>query len=238
MLVIEHEPAAGLGLVGEWLTDVGLLLRLCRPYRGDVIPAAVEADGLLVLGGSVGPQDDDVAPWLPDTRALLRSAVADGVPIWGICLGAQLLAVALGGEVRRGEHGPEAGVLSLRVVADEDPLFHGVGPEPAALQFHQDAITRLPEGAVLLASSATYANQAFRVGACAWAVQFHPEVTSEVVGAWASRYPHVVTDARRDPETVVAELASRQQELEDIWAPVARRWAAEVRRHAGLGAAP
>jgi GMP synthase (glutamine-hydrolysing) len=237
VLVIEHEPAAGPGLVGGWLTGEGLELVVCRPYLGEAVPSRVEADGLLVLGGSVGPNDDDVAPWLPATRALLRAAVADEVPTWGICLGAQLMAVALGGEVQRGENGPEAGVLELDVDDVDDALFGALPDRPSALQFHQDAITRLPEGSTLLASTPAYVNQAFRVGSCAWAVQFHPEVTADIVQAWARHYSHVVTDGGRDSDEVVAELAERQGELAQTWAPVARRWAAEVRRRVAAVAA-
>lgn len=232
VLVIEHEPTAGPGRVGQWLSAEGVVLEICRPYAGEAVPERLEADGLLVLGGSVGPQDDAVAPWLPATRALLRRAVQDAVPTWGICLGGQLLATALGGDVRRGASGPEAGVLALDVDAGDDPVFGGVPARTYALQFHQDAVTRLPEGAVRLASSSAYENQAFRVGSCAWAVQFHPEVTTEDVQVWARAHSHLVTDGGRDGDQVVEELAARQNKLEQTWAPVTRRWAAQVRKRA------
>ncbi len=230
VLVIEHEPAAGPGRVGQWLSADGVVLEICRPYAGEMVPERVEADGLLVLGGSVGPRDDVVAPWLPATRALLRRAVEDAVPIWGICLGGQLLAAALGGDVRRGLSGPEVGVLALDVDAGDDPVFGGLPARTYALQFHQDAITRLPEGAVRLAGNSAYENQVFRVGSCAWAVQFHPEVTTEDVQGWARAYPHVVAVGGRDVVQVVDELTARQDELEQTWAPVTRRWAAQVRQ--------
>lgn len=232
VLVIEHEPAAGPGRVGQWLSAEGVVLKICRPYAGEAVPERVEADGLLVLGGSVGPHDDVVAPWLPATRALLRRAVQDAVPTWGICLGGQLLAAALGGDVGRGASGPEVGVLALDVDAGDDPVFGGLPARTYALQFHQDAITRLPEGAVRLASNSRYENQVFRVGSCAWAVQFHPEVTTEDVQVWARAYSHVVTDGGRDGDQVGEELAARQDELEQTWAPVTRRWAEQVRKRA------
>ena len=232
VLVIEHQPAAGPGRVGQWLSAEGVVLEICRPYAGEAVPERVDADGLLVLGGSVGPHDDVVAPWLPATRALLRSAVQDAVPTWGICLGGQLLAVALGGDVQRGASGPEVGVLAVDVNAGDDPLFEGLPARTYALQFHQDAITRLPEGSVRLAGNSAYENQAFRVGSCAWAMQFHPEVTTEDVQVWARDYSNVATDGGRDGDQVVAELAARQDELEQTWAPVTRRWAAQVRKRA------
>jgi GMP synthase (glutamine-hydrolysing) len=232
VLVIEHELAAGPGRVGQWLSAEGVVLEICRPYAGETVPEWVKADGLLVLGGSVGPEDDVFAPWLPATRALLRRAVQDAVPTWGICLGGQLLAAALGGDVRRGANGPEVGVLALDVDAGDDPVFGGLPARTYALQFHQDAVTRLPEAAVRLASNSAYENQVFRVGSCAWGVQFHPEVTTEDVQVWARDYPHVVTAGARDGDQVVEELAARQDELEQTWAPVTRRWAAQVRKRA------
>lgn len=232
VLVIEHEPAAGPGRVGQWLSADGVVLQICRPYEGESIPQRVDADGLLVLGGSVGPQNDQVAPWLPATRALLRRAVLDAVPTWGICLGGQLLATALGGDVRTGVSGPEVGVLALHIDAGDDPVFGGLPATACALQFHQEAVTCLPEGAVRLASSSAYENQAFRVGSNAWAVQFHPEATTEDVRVWARDDFYLVTRGGRESDQVVAELAARQDELEETWAPVTRRWAAQVRKRA------
>lgn len=232
VLVIEHEPAAGPSRVGRWLSDAGVVLDICRPYAGDAVPERVEADGLLVLGGSVGANDDVDAPWLPATRALLRRAVEGAVPTWGICLGGQLLAVALGGDVRLGASGPETGVLALDIDAGDDPVFGELPSRTYAPQFHQDAVTRLPDGAVRLAGNSVYENQAFRVGPCAWGVQFHPEVTADDVQDWAREYPQVVIDGGRDGDQIVAELAARQDELEQTWAPVTRRWAAQVRKRA------
>jgi GMP synthase (glutamine-hydrolysing) len=225
VLVIEHEQAAGDSLVGQWLRDAGVQLEVCRPYAGDAVPQRVDADGLLVLGGAMGALEDDVAPWLPGVRSLLRHAVADEVPTWGICLGAQLLVAALGGEVVRGPVGPEVGVTGLTLDAGDDPVF---GPMPRlvqAVQFHQDSVSRLPAGATLLASSSLYANQVFRVGACAWGVQCHPEVTASQVADWTREESMLLDAAGVNAQDVVQQVRARQSELEALWAPVARRWA-------------
>ena len=232
VLVIEHEQGAGDSLVGRWLRDAGVKLEVCRPHAGDQVPGRVDADGLLVLGGAMGALEDDVAPWLPAVRSLLRRAVRDEVPTWGICLGAQLLVVALGGEVVRGPSGPEVGVVGLELDADDDPVF---GPMPGmakAVQFHQDSVSRLPRGATLLASSHLYANQVFRVGACAWGVQCHPEVTASQVAEWTREESALLDAAGVDARCVVQEVRARQPELEALWAPVARRWAALVQARA------
>jgi len=126
--------------------------------------------------------DDEVAPWLPATRALLATAVDDGVPTLGICLGAQLLAVAAGGEVARGAAGPELG-LGTVTVHEPDALLEA-GPL-TVVQWHNDTVTRLPDDAALLASSDRYEVQALRVGEVAWGLQFHIEATPEMVAEWA-----------------------------------------------------
>lgn len=227
VLVVENEPAAGPGKVGDWLLAEGIELEICRPYAGDPVPVELEAAGLLVLGGSVGPHDDQDAPWLPAVRELLRTAVRQQVPTWGICLGAQLLAVALGGRAERGANGSEVGVQPLQIDSTDDPLFRELPTTAYALQFHQEAVTRLPEGAVLLASNEAYQNQAFRIGACAWGVQFHPEVSTSQVQTWDRLYPQVGAQSQGHPQIEV-----EQSQLDDTWAQVSKRWAAQIWQHA------
>lgn len=227
VLVIENEPAAGPGKVGDWLMDEGIELEICRPYAGDPIPDDLKVDGLLILGGSVGPHDDVDAPWLPALRELLRTAVSQAVPTWGICLGAQLLAVALGGTAERGANGSEVGIQPLRIGPTDDPLFKDLPAEAYALQFHQEAVTRLPTGAVLLASNDAYQNQAFRIGDCAWGVQFHPEVSTSQVQTWDHLYPEVGAQGQGREEVKI-----EQSQLDSTWAQVSKRWAEQIRTHA------
>ena len=133
----------------------------------------------------MGANDDDVAPWLPHERALLREAVSREIPTLGICLGGQLLAAANGGRVRASPEQAEIGaqLVAKRTAAATDPLFGPLPITPDVLQWHYDAITVLPAGAVHLASSPVCENQAFRLGRLAWGVQFHIETTPELVRA-------------------------------------------------------
>src|SRR5438445_4383917 len=108
-LVVQHTAGEGLGNLLAWLPAVGLDVHPIHPYLGHRVPPSVEGDALIVLGGPMGAYDDDVAPWLPSVRSLLNTAVDDGVPTLGICLGAQLLAAARGGRVVRCDAGPEMG---------------------------------------------------------------------------------------------------------------------------------
>lgn len=183
-LIVQHTAGEGLGWLADWLPAVGVDVHPIHPYLGHRLPATVEGDALVVLGGPMGANDDAQARWLPGVRDLLSSAVEDGVPTLGICLGAQLLAVAQGGEVRRGEAGPERGFSEVTVSAADELFDEGVLP---TVQWHYDEVTRLPDGAVLLGSTELYRNQAFRVGDLAWGVQFHPEARPDMVARWAEQ---------------------------------------------------
>ncbi|WP_405996762.1 type 1 glutamine amidotransferase [Streptomyces sp. NBC_00829] len=115
VLIVEHEDGTGPAQVGERLTQLGLVVEVCRPWAGGLLPPSLDPyDGLLVLGGSMGPYDEERAPWLPTVRELLRSAVAQDLPTLGICLGMELSPVACGppvacgGEVRHAAR-PEVG---------------------------------------------------------------------------------------------------------------------------------
>jgi GMP synthase-like glutamine amidotransferase len=228
VLVVQHEASTGPGRVGEWLTDAGLELDVCHPYAGDPVPAsAAEADALLVLGGAMGPDEDVRFPWLPATRDLLAAAVSEGVPTFGICLGAELLAVACGGEVRRGVAGPELGVLPVEPgpEAGTDEVFAELPPTARVVQWHWEEISRLPTGAVPLASSPAYPNQAFRLGASAWGVQGHPEVTSEIATAWAGEDSPLLVAAGRRPDELVTEIRDAEAGLGAVWRPVVEAFA-------------
>ncbi|HST84697.1 MAG TPA: type 1 glutamine amidotransferase [Kineosporiaceae bacterium] len=193
VLVVEHEPDAGLSMMGDHLDTH---VQVVRPYLGESLPESVgePADyvGLIVLGGSMGAWDDEVAPWLPTTRRLLADAVHRQVPTLGICLGAQLLAAACGGVVERGAAGLEVGLAPVTAlpVAAGDPFFgpvaSAVGLQWQASQYHNDAVTELPVDAELMVSGDRYRQQGFRVGSAAWGVQYHPEVSIELFAGWVA----------------------------------------------------
>lgn len=188
VLVVRNAERSGLGRFLGWFEELGLRI---EEARGDVAPGSVPDapdgfDAVVLLGGGLLPDDDRHAPWLPAERALTRRAVAEDVPLLGICLGAQVLAAATGGTVR-GSHGrPERGSceISLRPEAAADELFAGLPGTFRAIQNHRDQITELPPGAVHLAESAACPAQAFRMGRRAWGVQFHPEASADRLDRW------------------------------------------------------
>jgi GMP synthase (glutamine-hydrolysing) len=222
-LIVQHTASEGLGWLQEWLPAAGLDVHPIHPYLGHRVPPSVEGDALIVLGGPMGAYDDDRAPWLPSVSALLKTAVDDGVPTLGICLGAQLLAAACGGSVERGALGPELGLGSVNVALGDDLLATGVLP---VVQWHFDAVTRLPDDAVLLGSSDQYAVQAFRVGDGAWGLQFHVEATLPMVADWAQSDAAAVRSAfGREPEDLVGEVAAAEAGLVATGELVAHRFA-------------
>lgn len=229
-LVIQHTATGGPGWLAEWLPAAGVELDIVRPYAGEPLPAKLDADALVVMGGPMGANADDIAPWLPRTRELIREAVATAVPVLGICLGGQLLAAACGGRVERGAAGPELGVgeIGLRPAAAADPLLAGLPPVVRALQWHYDEIVELPVESVWLAESAACRLQAFRVGRRAWGLQFHVETAVPMVAGWARDDSAELRAAGLDPAELLDRLSAAEGDLTAIWRRVAERWAALV----------
>ena len=225
-LIVQHTPTEGLGWLQEWLPDAGVHVQPIHPYLGHRVQPYVEGDALIVLGGAMGAYDDDEAPWLPAVRSLLSTAIDDGVPTLGICLGAQLLAVAAGGEVIKGPVGPEIGVSDVEVAVSDDLMTAGTMP---VVQWHYDTVSRMPDGATLLASSKSYEVQAFRVGDVAWGVQFHPEATLPMVAEWAGEDEANIRNLLgRTPEDVIGDMADAQARLAAAGEALARRFAAVI----------
>lgn len=224
LLVIQPSDSDPVGRLGEWLTAAGAEIDIVEPAR-EPLPVLDGYQGLVCLGGEMGALDDAEYPWLSNVRLLLSKAVATKTPTLAVCMGAQLLAAATGGQVRRGGNGPEVGVLLVakRDTAARDPLFAELPLTPDVLQFHHDEIAMLPPGAELLASSPRYANQAFRVGTTAYGIQFHIETTPETVLKWAASAPDEAALARPgqlEPDA----LAEAHVTLAEVWQPFAQRF--------------
>lgn len=190
LLVVRPDTLAGPDRFRDWLAADGLELRELRPYAGDPVPTGFDEDALLVLGGGMSAWEDGRYPWLADVRALLRFGIAHERPTLGICLGAQLLAMACGGAVGKGDHGLEAGIVTLHgtAAAAGDALLGGLPSTFVAAAMHGDAVVGLPPDAVRVLGSDPYPVQAFRVGRQAWGVQFHPEVSPASFRRWVAAH--------------------------------------------------
>jgi len=182
-LILQHDADAPPGLLGEWLQDSSEVV-VARMDRGERPPDPVAFDRLVTLG-SEHAADDDAIPWQGDERATLAAADAAGVPMLGVCFGAQSLACALGGGVRRAAR-PEIGWVT---VGSRSPLIAD-GPW---LAWHKDELLTPPGAEVLAANESGV--QAYRAGRHL-GIQFHPEVTPEIVAAWKGS-PELVAETER-----------------------------------------
>ncbi len=231
VLVVEPDASGPIGPLGDWLSAADLTLEIRRPHAGDPLPPGLDGyDALVVLGGPQSATDaPETTPFITQVRELLRDGLARRLPILAICLGGQLLAQEAGGSVRQGVQGPEIGALLVgkRDAAFEDPIFAPLPITPLVIQWHHDEIDSLPPGAVLLANSATYPHQAFRVGPCAWGLQFHIETTPALVAAWAEQDSAGLDRAGLDKDFVVAAAAEQEHaEIAEVWSGLAARFAA------------
>lgn len=225
--IVEHQESCPPGLLGPWLTDAGCELEVIRPYRGDDLSPIGACDALLVLGGEMGANDDDEFGWLAPLKEHLRGWIRTGRPALGVCLGHQVMAVALGGVVEPNPDGQTVGVqpVGWTSAAAEDLLFAGCTGEERAVHWNNDIVTQLPAEAVGLATSPGGAHQVVRYGRRAWGIQAHPEADTAIVSAWAEsdRVRHQATGI--DQRAVLAAITDARAALAASWRPFAVRFA-------------
>jgi GMP synthase-like glutamine amidotransferase len=185
VLVLQHIACEPPGVYEDVLRERGATLHRVELDEGEPLPDWREFDGIVAMGGPMSAVDDGELPWLAAEKRLIAEAVRGGAPFWGVCLGVQLLAASLGARVYPGP-APEVGLLPVELTKDalDDPVFGDLPRELVTLQWHGDTF-ELPEGAVRLARSPAYPNQAFRVGEAAYGVQFHLEVSPGLAREWA-----------------------------------------------------
>lgn len=185
-LVFQHIAIEHPGIFRDLMVEKGIAWDAVELDEGEPIPPLDGYDALIVMGGPMDVFDEAELPWLVPEKAAIREAVRQrAMPYLGFCLGHQLLADALGGRCERMAKA-EIGILDIDVTAAgrADPLFAGLPDRFKALQWHGVAVTEVPLGGAVLASSPDCAVQAMRVGARAWGVQYHVEMTHDTVPEW------------------------------------------------------
>lgn len=184
IVVVQHEPSVPPGSITSVLEEAGADHRVFEAWRGDEWPVPDTLGGLVVLGGTMNVDDVERHPFLASSRALVADALAGDVPVLGVCLGAQMMARVLGGDVARAAS--RNALFSPLDLIGDDPLLQPFEPAVPVLQFHEDTFTMPPDATPLATSSATGLAQAFRFGRRSYAIQFHFEVDEPIVRAWCS----------------------------------------------------
>ena len=231
--VVQHEADCPPALFGGWLTDAGAELKTCHAYAGEDLPDPATYDALVVLGGAMGANDDADSPWLAPVRTRIRMHATDGVPVLGICLGHQLAAVALGGVVETNSRGQTFGLRTLGWTPDAhlDPLMSTVATPRRGVHWHDDVVTDVPEGTVVLARAEGVEVQAARFAPTVWGVQHHPEVEADLIRPWAVADRELHLAQGLDTEAVLAEIDAARDELEAAWRPLAARFVELTDQH-------
>jgi GMP synthase-like glutamine amidotransferase len=204
VFAFRHVPFEDLGLIRASLEERGISIEYADLFRpGAPVPDITQAAGLIFMGGPMSANDD--LPWLRQELQLISRAVDRRQPVLGVCLGAQLIAKALGSRVYRNAV-KEIGWFDIHLTeaGARDALFAGIGPVETVFHWHGETFD-LPPGAEWLAYSEACRNQAFRAGANTYGLQFHLEVTPAMIEDWCAR------DANRgdvDPRRNAARLAA------------------------------
>lgn len=170
---------------------------------GAPLPGPRDADAFIMTGSSSSVTER--APWMLRAEGLLRQIVAARTPLLGICFGHQMMAQALGGEVQKNPFGREIGTVRVVRTADS-PLFFGLPRAFDVQETHVDAVTRLPAGAEVLATTARDPAAAFRVGPWAYGVQFHPEMDADILRGYVTARAQIIADEGGDPDAIFAAI--------------------------------
>lgn len=230
LVVLQHGDLTGPGHL-EPLLDERAQRRPWRRVRlgqDELLPRlGSETRGLLVLGGFQAAYDTDEHPWMGPEIDLIAHAVDDGIPVFGICLGAQLLATALGGTVERRDT-PEIALpgLTRTAEAEDDDVFAGWPDGAQVVLVHEDEISRLPQGAVPMLEGSEGVPAWRAPDGKSYGVQFHPESTPDQVAAWieTDAGKQDFADADVDPAGFLEDVRKRERFLRANGTALVNRW--------------
>ena len=223
--VIIHKETTSPGIVGEKLTGMGCQLDIRAPVLGDLLPDDLENyAGVVVFGGHMSVNDDE--PYLKKEMVWVRQVLDAGIPYLGVCLGAQMLAKVLGAQVdTHPTEVEEIGYYPVRATAAGKALFPD---EMQVYQWHSQGFD-LPEGAELLVRGKDFPNQAFRWGDRAYGVQFHPEMTAQMIDFWTEQGADLLGGPNTQSREQQLANHQRYRQAVDSWLETfLKKWLSEV----------
>ena len=183
ILILQHMRENPKGFVGSLLDEYAIDHDVIDVEQ-EKLPQEINYAAIIAFGGDQHVYDDHLYPYLSQEKALIQRAIEQNIPFLGLCLGGQLLAAALGGQVKR-HHMTELGFFDVQFTdaGRRDPLFAGLPGYQKVFHWHEDTFD-LPVGAVLLATSENTDNQAFRYGQSAYGLQYHIEIDDATLNTW------------------------------------------------------
>jgi len=232
VLVLQHIACEPPGEYEAALVERGAEFVRVELDNGESLPDWRDFDACIAMGGPMDTFEDDLYPWLAGEKRGIAELVAARTPFWGVCLGAQLLATALGARVYPGP-APEIGILpiTLTAAAESDPVMAGLPTILPAFHWH-GCTFELPGGATLLASSQAYPNQIFRAGRLAYGLQCHLEVSTELVRDWLAvpAYAESLEQANGPGagERMLVELAASETSIRTLARTLFERWLSAI----------
>ncbi|MDO4643922.1 MAG: gamma-glutamyl-gamma-aminobutyrate hydrolase family protein [Cardiobacteriaceae bacterium] len=214
IVAILHNPAGSTGQIGKILNSQDVDFRILCPLAGDALPEQDSFDAAIVFGGKMSANDCNSLPALLSELLWIRTIVDSGKPFLGICLGAQLLAMAYGGKItRHAESVVEIGYYVIYPTVEGFTTIFSDIPE-RFFQWHNEGFT-LPDGAVKLAASDAFPNQAFSIGKNAYGFQFHPEATLEQIRYWHTRDSEELQNP--GAQTVASQWSYQERHCDEIF---------------------
>jgi GMP synthase (glutamine-hydrolysing) len=209
---------AGCGLYGAPVIDVA---------GGEALPLPGTLVGAIITGSPAMVTDQ--SEWMQSLAVWVRQAVREEIPVLGVCFGHQLLAQAMGGHVDYHPEGREIGTVAIELTEEgkRDALLGHLPERFTAHVTHAQSVIRLPANAVRLAANTYEAHQAFRVGECAWGVQFHPEFSAAIMRGYVDEHAAALHEQGRDVAALKAAIADTEAAnalLKRFYGYCAERW--------------
>lgn len=232
LLLVRNDAFEAFGIAPGVFAIEGVPTQIWEALDGEPAPDLDDVSGVIMLGSSYNVEHAEDQPWIDRAGQLTRDVIAREMPYLGVCFGAQLLAWSLGARVYK-SHSREVGFAPVRPLrsAADDPLLSHYEDGDQVFQWHMDTFD-LPEGAELLATGDTIVNQAYRVGATTWGVQYHFEIDEPEILLWLDEFQKdgdLLEQWGKTKEQVLAETRTHLAEHERKGGEVFRRFAALAR---------